>query len=211
MQQMITQAVRRVGWGPVAGILAALFLSGAGCFGHHRSDAPAPATAMAPQPAGMEGVGTFFAGDLSVTVTVTSGNGRGANAAGAGGRHGHRGGAADDSDAAATTNGGSPRADGPTPPITLRLKFENRSKQTLKFSVEDLKSDLGNFAVHPKVMNLSPDQSSEPDAMTSKLALTADEILVKLTLKLGGRKESETILVKNVQTSNISDWPGLRE
>ena len=158
----------------------------------------------------MEGVGTFFAGDLSVTVTVSSGHGRGANAAGAGGRHGHHGGAADDSDAAATTNGGSSRADGPTPPITLRLKFENRSKQTLKFSVEDLKSDLGNFAVHPKVMNLSPDQSAEPDTMTSKLALTADEILVKLTLKLGGG-ESQTILVKNVQTSNISDWPGLRE
>lgn len=210
----MNEAISRRGvLGAVAGILAGLGLSGSGCSGHHQSNPPSPSTAMATAPAGgMKGAGTFFAGRLSATITISRGLGRGAAANGSGGtaRHGHHGGAAEDSDAAATSNGGSLPVDGPMTPLVLHLKFENRSKQTLTFSVEDFESDLGHFSVHPGVLSLSPEQSAEPDAMTSKLGVISDDIPVKLALKLEGGRESQTIVVKNFATSDISDWPGLR-
>ena len=46
----------------------------------------------------------------------------------------------------------------PMPPVTLHLKIENLSGETLSVEVVDFDSDLGNFAVHPSMLALAPSQ-----------------------------------------------------
>jgi len=158
----------------------------------------------------MAGSSTFFAGRLAATISLTLGPSHGSNPASASGHHGHRRSDAS-SDDGTPTDAGSLRIDSPMPPVTLHLKFQNRSTQTLLFAVPDFESDLGNFVVHPEVLSLTPGQTGEPDAMTSKLGVTSDEIPVKLTLKMAGKTETQTIAVKVIEDPALSEWPGLRE
>ena len=95
----------------------------------------------------------------------------------------------------------------PKTPVTLHLKIENKSKQIASVDVLDFESDLGNFAVHPELLSVAPEQVSEPDPMISQLGVTSDEIPVKVSLKMAGKTETQTVLVKNLLENPA---PGLR-
>jgi len=68
----------------------------------------------------------------------------------------------------------------------------------VQVDIQEVNSDLGNFAVQPELLSLAPDQTGEPDPMISQLGVTSDEIPVKVTLSVAGKSESRTILVKSL-------------
>ncbi len=86
----------------------------------------------------------------------------------------------------------------PLPPVTLHLRVENLSEKKLAVEIDDFSSDLGNFAVQPGTLVLEPFKASEPDPMISQLGVTSDEIPVRVTLKMGGVKETRTVLVRSL-------------
>lgn len=89
-------------------------------------------------------------------------------------------------------------AGSPMPPVTIRLKLENRSGESLDVELLEVNSDLGNFAVRPTKLNLPPAQAGEADPMVSQLGVTADDIRMTVTLRIGGKKEQQIIPVRSV-------------
>lgn len=91
------------------------------------------------------------------------------------------------------------RAQGsPMPPVTLRVQFENRGAASIEIEVTDVNSELGNFAVRPPKLTLAPGEKGTLDPMVSQLGVTSDEIPVKVSVRMGGKKETQTIAVKNI-------------
>jgi hypothetical protein len=96
----------------------------------------------------------------------------------------------------------------PLPPVTTRLKLENHTKEPLEVEINEVSSDLGNFAVRPAKIVIAPGETGEPDPMISQLGVTADEILVKVTLKISGAKETQMLTVRRVQPADAPAAPG---
>ena len=155
----------------------------------------------------MQGSSPYFDGQLLATVTISRAGGRGSVS----GKRGGSGG-----DAAPDISGMSEddamaylraRAElgSPMPAVALHLKLENKGKDIVQVDVLEFSSDLGNFAVDPELLSLAPGQIAEPYPMISQLGVTSDVIPVKVTLRMGGKAESETIQVKNL--TNSSDAP----
>ncbi len=189
--------------GALAAAALAVALAGAGC-SHPVHDQLADAVATGEHPVAMKGVGTFFDGQLAATVTVSNGVGHGFHPGG-GGRHdagGDNGGLSgkdrmnDDQAMAYIRARGA--LGSPLPPISLHLILENKSKAIYQVEILEMNSDLGNFAVEPDLLSLAPGQTGQPDPMISQLGVTSDEIPVKVTLRLGGKTESQSILVKSL-------------
>ena len=91
------------------------------------------------------------------------------------------------------------RAQGsPMPPVTLRVQFENRGPEPIEIEVTDVNSELGNFAVRPPKLTLAAGEKGSLDPMVSQLGVTSDEIPVKVSVRMGGKKETQTIAVKNI-------------
>jgi hypothetical protein len=91
------------------------------------------------------------------------------------------------------------RAQGsPMPPVTLRVVFENQGAVPLDIQITEVNSELGNFAVRPDKLKLAPGEKGVLDPMISQLGVTSDEIPLKLTVRAGGKKETQVILVKNI-------------
>ena len=91
------------------------------------------------------------------------------------------------------------RAQGsPMPPVTLRVQFENRGTEPIEIEVTDVNSELGNFAVRPPKLTLAAGEKGTLDPMVSQLGVTSDEIPVKVSVRLAGKKETQTIAVKNI-------------
>jgi len=168
-------------------VLAALLLGGASACFHGNEDEETNAVISGEKPIAMAGVAPFFAGRVSVKVTVSRGIGKGLK-----GKGGHGGGPGDlrhdfaDSDS--RTFVGSP-----LPPVTLHLILTNTGPAPVKVSLIDFVSDLGNFAIEPDSLTLAPGQTGEPTPMVSQLGVTADSIPFKVTLKLDGKKETQTV------------------
>jgi hypothetical protein len=186
----------------VATALFSLFC-GAGCASHRPPDELATAVQMGERPVAMSGDTTFFNGKLHVVATVSRGIGRGTHPGGIGKGSGR--GKAEmpdvsgmDNDEAVAYMRAKSAVGSPMPPVTLHLKIENLSGAAVSVEVLDFNSDLGNFAVHPGVLAVAPAQIAEPDPMISQMGVTSDTIPVKITLKLGTAKESETVMVKNI-------------
>ena len=91
-------------------------------------------------------------------------------------------------------------AGSPMPPVTLRVQFENRGTEPVELEVTEVNSDLGNFAVRPPKLTIPPGEKGVLEPMVSQLGVTNDEIPLKLALRVAGRKEAQTILVKSVIT-----------
>ncbi len=88
----------------------------------------------------------------------------------------------------------------PLPPVTTRLKLQNRGTETLEIEILEVNSDLGNFAVRPAKISVPPGETAEPDPMISQLGVTSDEIPVKVTLKkAGGAAQSQIVTVISLQ------------
>lgn len=92
-------------------------------------------------------------------------------------------------------------AGSPMPPVTIRLKLENRGGQPLEVDLLEVNSDLGNFAVRPTKLSLAAAQTGEAEPMVSQLGVTSDIIPMKVTLRIGGKKEQQVIPVKSVFTA----------
>lgn len=180
--------------------LSALALSG--CGGGRPSDELAQAVQMGERPVAMRGTSAFFAGQVEATITISRGIGKGL------GSGKHRGGdrqempdiSGMENEDAMIYLRSKAAVGSPLPPVTLHLKLHNTGKDAVSVEVIDFDSDLGNFAVHPSVLSLAPDQTSEPDAMVSQLGVSSDIIPVKVTLRIGKAKESQLVQVRNVLT-----------
>jgi hypothetical protein len=200
-------------------------LVGAGCANKTPPDPMAEAADSGERPVAMLGESHFFDGSVTATVTVSRGFNRGAKGGqGAkGGGHQHR-----QKDASsAGINDSYPvgfegateteqremyedlirldrarRAAGsPMPPVTIHFKLEGQSAAPVEVEILELNSDLGNFAVRPAKVSVSSSQPAEVDPMVSQLGVTSDEIPVKVVLRVGGKKETQTIPVKSIFTA----------
>lgn len=209
-----------------AATFLALFL-GAGCGSHTQRDLMVDAVNTGERPVAMKGENTLFDGKLAALATVSRGFERGGKGEGRGkGAFKANGDELDgtrkrrDSDGItevySTGFGDSEeeqkeamqeyirmamarRAQGsPMPPVTLRVQFENRGTVPLEIEVTDVNSELGNFAVRPPKLTLAPGEKGALDPMVSQLGVTSDEIPVKVSVRLGGKKETQTVAVKNI-------------
>ena len=183
----------------------------AGCEAHRPPDNLAQAVQMGERPVAMTGTDTFFGGTVEVTATISRGIGKGLKAP----KHhfgdgASRGGpeVADvgsmESDEAQAYMRSKMAVGSPLPPVTLHLILHNTSKETFSVTIIDFDSDLGNFAVHPDVLSIAPDQSAEPDSMVSQLGVGSDLIPVKVTLMKGGVRETKLVQVKALEISPTS-------
>ena len=180
-------------------------LASAGC-SHPVKDELADSVATGEHPVAMLGQSGFFGGQVIATVTVSRGVGHGTHQGTAGGHKHDAGG----------DNGGAYGSDtmdndqimafvrargalgSPLPPVSLHLKLQNKGTAIIQVEILEMNSDLGNFAIEPALLSLAPDQIAEPDPMISQLGVTSDDIPVKVTLRLGTQKESQTIMVKSL-------------
>ena len=89
-------------------------------------------------------------------------------------------------------------ADSPMPPAMLRLRLENQSDATLTVEITDLDSELGNFATRPDKFTLEPGTVGEPGAMQSLLGVESLALPVKLTLRVAGKAETKTLVLRPV-------------
>jgi hypothetical protein len=177
------------------------------------------------KPVAMKGEASFADGKLVATATVSRGFDRGARGGrggppGGGGRGG-RYGRDDDRGASGMTEvyniGGDSEeeqkeaykeyyrqamarraAGAPMPPVTLRVKLENKGAEPLEVEVTEVNSELGNFAVRPPKLTIAPGQTGELEPMISQLGVTNDEIPLKLAVRVGGRKETQVVTIKNL-------------
>jgi len=176
-------------------------LAGVGCATHRPPDELAQAVATGERPVAMSGESTFFGGKLHVVATISQGIGKG-------GIHGGKGSgrgkaevtdtAGMDQDEAMAYYRAKNAVGSPMPPVTLHLRIENIGGATESVEVIDFDSDLGNFAVHPSVLAVAPTQIAEPDPMISQMGVTSDTIPIKVTLRMDGAKETQTLQVKSL-------------
>ena len=82
------------------------------------------------------------------------------------------------------------------PPVALRLRLTNTSKETVEVTFVLCKSELGDFAVRPEKLALAPGQTAEPDPMTSRLGLTSAELILKVGLRMAGKVEQKDLVLK---------------
>lgn len=86
----------------------------------------------------------------------------------------------------------------PMPPVTLRVMVENKTTEPMQVAVTEVNSSLGNFAVRPPQLTIAPGEQASLQPMISQLGVTSDEIPLKLSVRVGGQQESQTITVKNM-------------
>lgn len=94
-------------------------------------------------------------------------------------------------------------AGSPMPPVTLRVLFENKGTEPIEIEVTEVNSDLGNFAVRPPKLTIAPGEKGMLEPMVSQLGVTSDEIPLKLSLRSGGKKEQQVVIVKNIIADSL--------
>jgi hypothetical protein len=126
------------------------------------------------------------------------GRGGGMGGGGRGGMGGMGGGSPGDSEGGDAPRRGGGQLGSPLPPVTLRLSLTNTAQDGAPLEVEivDFESDLGNFALKPDHVALAPGQTSGPGSVISRLGVTSDEIPVKVTLRLAGQKETQSVVLR---------------
>jgi hypothetical protein len=91
------------------------------------------------------------------------------------------------------------RAQGsPMPPVTLRVQFENRGSEPIEVGISEVNSELGNFAVRPEKLTIAPGEKGALEPMVSQLGVTSDDIPVRISIRVGGKKETQIVSVKNI-------------
>jgi hypothetical protein len=195
--------------------MTALAVAIAGCNSGRptRSERYAAETKAPERPVAMKGEANFFDGQVGATITVSRGFGR--NVGERGGRHGPYGEEPSLTDVFSTELNDPDNKDyaetyekmralqlrgSPLPPVTLRLKLNNRGADATEIEILDLNSELGNFAVRPAKLAVPAGQSGDVEPMNSQLGVTSDEIPVKVRLRRGGKVETQTVLVKSLFT-----------
>jgi len=169
---------------------------------------------------------TFFTGQISAQLTLGSSLGEPGPGKGPGGKGGRTGGrmggghrgmggggyrsGAEGMSGEAGSDLGEPRmsestedlrpryVDSPMPPAMLRLRLENTSAAQVVVEITDLDSELGNFATRPDKFTLEPNAVGEPGAMQSLLGVDSLALPVKLTLRIAGKSETKTLVLRPV-------------
>lgn len=176
------------------------------------------------RPVAMKGESTFAEGKLASLVTVSRGFDRGRGGRGLGkkgerrprrgeenGAYGESFGIYGDSEseqkeameeyiriAKARRAAGSPM-----PPVTLHVQFDNKGTEPVEVQVTEVNSLLGNFAARPDKLTIAPGETGSLDPMISQLGVTSDEIPLRLSIRVGGRQESQTITIKNAISDSL--------
>jgi hypothetical protein len=196
----------------VLGAVLAGLLGLSGCGTTLPPDSLAEAVRMGERPVAMRGRADFFAGQIAATVDISRGIGRGRDRRGPGGaglgeagspgdhyrRSGERAEMGGDPEAAMAYRQAKLALGSPLPPVTTRLRLENRGTEPVEIEISEVNSDLGNFAVRPSKLRIDPGQTLEPDPMISQLGVTSDEIPVQVTLRRGGVKDTQILKVLQV-------------
>ena len=94
-------------------------------------------------------------------------------------------------------------AGSPMPPVTLRVLFENRGTEPMELEVTEVNSDLGNFAVRPPKLTIAAGEKGVLEPMISQLGVTSDEIPLKLSVRSGGKKDQQIVIVKNIIAESL--------
>jgi hypothetical protein len=208
---------------PPAGLAALWMFLAPGCNAPIQRDLMMEEAAAArpiERPVAMRGESNFLAGKLTATATVRRGFERvdrkgekGPPPKGAGFKkeedesqsfsHVYFGGVSDEDEKTAMESYAREmqalRAAGsPMPPVTLRVLLENHGTETMEIEVSEVSSDLGNFAPRPASLTLEPGGKATLDPMISQLGVTSDNIPLKLTVRTGGRAETQIIPVQNI-------------
>jgi hypothetical protein len=209
---------------PTLGVCVILSLAASGCGSATQRDLMMDEahSNAGERPVAMRGEAAFDGGKLAAVATVSRGFDRGGHG-GAGGKHGpeegqkgrHRG----QDGFSETYNVGfgdseeeqkeameeymrqakARRAAGsPMPPVTLRVLLENRGSEPMDVEITEVNSDLGNFAARPAKITIPAGGKGELDPMISQLGVTADDIPLKLEVRVGGKKEKQVVEIKNV-------------
>ena len=167
----------------------------------------------APPPPAMQGYAEFFDGKLLVEASLGRGfrmrPGKMKDFAGK--RRGGRGGGHVDEDGNPFTDVYYvdqdevqqyfiPRMSNSTlPPVALRVRVTNQTQQPVVVTFLECNSVLGNFAVRPEKITIAAGETGAPDPMTSLLGMAGNEIQLKVGLKLGDARETQTIVLRTVK------------
>jgi hypothetical protein len=173
------------------------------------------------RPVAMRGEGSFLAGKLSATASVRRGFDRvdprgNVGPLRTGGpkkveeetasfAHVYFGGTSEEDEKAAMESyvrqaQGMRAAGSPMPPVTLRVQLENHGAEPIQIEVSEVSSDLGNFAPRPASLTIPPGGRELLDPMISQLGVMSDEIPLRLTVRVGGKAETQVVTVKNIIT-----------
>lgn len=178
------------------------------------------------RPVAMKGEATFLEGKLASLVTVSRGfdRGRGPGAGRGKAKEGIRRNLKKDEGAFGETGtiyGDSEEdqknameeyvriakarraAGSPMPPVTIRAEFQNKGTEPIVLEVTELNSSLGNFAARPEKLTIAPGETGSLDPMISQLGVTSDEIPLKLTLRVGDKRDTQVVMVKNVISESL--------
>jgi len=90
---------------------------------------------------------------------------------------------------------GGPSTAAHAPRLTLRVSFTNSGQNPCEFSVTDVISELGNFAVRPEKLSLQPGESGELEPMNSSYPEVVEELTVEIRLRQKGKTESHSIRI----------------
>jgi hypothetical protein len=178
------------------------FLAGCGG-GHERESEPAVTLGPNGKPLPLMGAkGAFFNGSLLAEIGLSQSRGKGGfHAAPIYGMP-----SPDDQDAQITPELvdeiRSRRAESPLPPIVMWLQLTSTASDTLTVEIVDFNSDLGNFAVQPEQVALTPGKSVEAEPMISRLGVTSLDIPVRVTLRINGKTETHVLTLRPVDSTN---------
>jgi hypothetical protein len=87
------------------------------------------------------------------------------------------------------------------PPVALRLRVHNLTSAPAEIEFIECKSYLGNFAVRPEKITIASGESGQPDPMVSLLGVSGTEIPVTITLRLGDKRETHTVILVPLKTA----------
>jgi hypothetical protein len=86
----------------------------------------------------------------------------------------------------------------PLPPVGIRVLLSTPGAEPVEVEIRVINSYLGNFAVRPPKVTVTPGQRTGPEGMSSRLGVTSTEIPVELELALGDRVENRKVLVRSI-------------
>jgi hypothetical protein len=98
----------------------------------------------------------------------------------------------------------SRRSESPMPPIVMWLQLTSNASNPINVGIIDFNSDLGDFAVQPEQLALTPGQAIEAEPMISRLGVTSLEIPVTVTLRLNGKTETHVLTLRPLDSADKS-------